>query len=562
MVHLKCLSIPLHPLDYLFFCCPECDTKVKEEEEFVNHAHTHLQSHPKTKDNFDPRTSTDLEECCKKEDSNIDVKDEITPHAEDDEDYDDFDMIQEDASVEIKDEMNEEIHLEIQLEEEDTFDDKDEEFHDFDGKNDMSKSNQELSKNDDKSHICWECQKGFTRLENLRRHMKTIHKHKNLYKCFSCDITFLMAKSFNLHKEKLHSNEEQTSTHIGELTKQNSSLDTKELYRRKNKAKMEKKAALMKTKYKLVNEKYTCLVCSFWSSDEKAILSHVSKKHSEKKFVCESCGRGFSMRSSLNIHIEAGRKRNKECVGYKDTGEEPYQCPECTEVFDVLRTLSKHMLEKHGHDRFFKCIQCNVSFKALRRDEFERHKNVVHGDTPAKTYDCKLCPFVCNTMGSLNRHIARVHNTTDKLVCSQCPRTFGYMGDLKTHFERIHTRNKTYRCPFCEDNFETKNCLIDHQVQTHGRQAFECKECDARFISKTGLDGHVKEEHERDFSLKCPNCPAVYASQKNLKRHIQRNHVEKRPFICDICKMSFTLPSDLKAHVKLKHTKDIKLKVS
>ena len=423
----KILQLPLVPEDFLFFCCPECNTKSREKSEFVRHAYDHI---------FSPN------DVKKKDIDSTNFKDEIANH-------------------------DEEVYME------DNFLKNEVESEDIDPQDVFSQSPpSNLSQKKE---------------ENYQVEMK----------------------------EELCQNERVNSTIVNIIKNEESD--------------------------------FICSHCSASFKRKETLERHVLKQHDEKKFTCKSCDKKFAFAKELLNHVAKTKHDGSAII----SSYASYQCWECSESpFSTLR-LKKHMLEKHGHDKCFKCPLCDEVFK--KYIYLKKHKDQVHDKLPPPTILCSSCPFTTNTNSNLRRHMIRNHNIAEKIVCSYCPKTFTYNNDLQKHILNAHTR-KVHPCSECKELFETKKLLYDHLIDVHGKQAFPCKECESRYTTKSGLDGHVNDVHRKNITFKCSVCPVVYSSNKNLKRHFQRNHETVKPFVCDICKKTFSICSDLTSHMKERHS--------
>lgn len=49
--------------------------------------------------------------------------------------------------------------------------------------------------------------------------------------------------------------------------------------------------------------KYTCDYCTYCTYNKTFLQRHMLKHTGERPFVCESCGKGFSRKYNLQLHI-------------------------------------------------------------------------------------------------------------------------------------------------------------------------------------------------------------------------------------------------------------------
>ncbi|XP_061774997.1 histone-lysine N-methyltransferase MECOM isoform X1 [Nerophis ophidion] len=143
----------------------------------------------------------------------------------------------------------------------------------------------------------------------------------------------------------------------------------------------------------------------------------------------------------------------------------------------------------------------------------------------------------------------------------------------------IH-EERQYRCEDCDQHFESRNQLLDHQMQQCGMPTssflntgedsdtaqepqdlrpihlshglHECKECDQVFPDIQSLEAHsLSHSEEREY--KCDQCPKAFNWKSNLIRH-QMSHDSGKHYECENCsKQVFTDPSNLQRHIRSQH---------
>ena len=79
-----------------------------------------------------------------------------------------------------------------------------------------------------------------------------------------------------------------------------------------------------------------------------------------------------------------------------------------------------------------------------------------------------------------------------------------------------------------------------------------CAQCDKKFISKGGLDYHVKTIHEGIKQHKCFQCSFKTNHKPYMKVHL-RVHNGEKPYQCHTCGKSYTQSSSLTVHMRV-HT--------
>ena len=51
---------------------------------------------------------------------------------------------------------------------------------------------------------CQECEEGFTRKEELTKHVKIVHQGSNFFRCRKCDVSFIRKENLIRHNADLH----------------------------------------------------------------------------------------------------------------------------------------------------------------------------------------------------------------------------------------------------------------------------------------------------------------------------------------------------------------------
>jgi len=220
----------------------------------------------------------------------------------------------------------------------------------------------------------------------------------------------------------------------------------------------------------------------------------------EKPFVCEVCGRSFSLKTSLQEH-----KRTH-------TGDKPFECSVCHRFFRARSTRDRHQAS-HSSDRPFRCSFCVKAF--TRKDVLAVHE---HSHRKGKQYLCLDCGTILSSATALTTHRTIQHGTAcgagkKCLTCPEatCGKRFHYKNVLEQH-TRTHQNQKPVQCPLCAERFVSKQMLKQHEV-THYRfqKIYHCPsgQCSRTFNRKGNLKRHrdecvwLDDENEKKFSRQC-----------------------------------------------------------
>ncbi|XP_059617274.1 zinc finger protein 623-like [Phlebotomus argentipes] len=256
-------------------------------------------------------------------------------------------------------------------------------------------------------------------------------------------------------------------------------------------------------------------------------------------------------------------KRESKSEGVEASGSKQlplkteYTCSICNWKFDVHNDLLKHFL-KHGNNE--------IDFRGLPKSKLKMEKK-------------RINPAARTTM----------------IQCEWCTDKFADISRAIQHKHRKHPDAKTtYYCEFCGKLFPLRISLIQHQlscdksngqVESTPAPMFQCKICEAKFISMAAKMSHERNTHFASIPTTivpppskkirlinsgewcslyyCHLCGSEYAMKHNLRKHLENHHSEtertKFPsegiIKCKLCDAIFHTKNAYEVH-NLHHTKD------
>ena len=163
---------------------------------------------------------------------------------------------------------------------------------------------------DDKKYKCDICGKGFNANRLLSDHIN-IHTGEKPYKCKFCSSCFASQKTHRMH-ERGHTDDQKKfrCDVCGKGFLRNSFLSDH-------------------TNVHTGEKPYKCKFCSKCFASLGTHATH-ERGHTEKKYICDICDKGFLSNSLLSDHINI------------HTGEKPYKCKFCSSCFASLEQHAKH----------------------------------------------------------------------------------------------------------------------------------------------------------------------------------------------------------------------------
>lgn len=408
-----------------------------------------------------------------------------------------------------------------------------------------------------KKFTCKLCDMSFKRKAHLNQHMTARHQVKKIISCKKCGKKFTTDRGFNYHVKLVNC--------------QKSDLEGEKLLEPKQEHEHSIEPAAL----------HKCNTCNNTFATKRSFLFH-AKIHCKKSvvFSCKYCEYSTNSKSELDNHFKLHHGSTLCLVNIKDslTKEQPslesHKCSRCERSFLTQKGLKIH-LHSCGQLTSLASKDENVSVEkkphedTMKHDDLKVEKNEVKlEELTTKTDDIAPCKEI-----SPSKKDNKLP-TKEKNLESSSPSRNQNDPPIKPKTEKI------YDCKQCDKKFEKKRILKYHvKYLCEKIPSLFCKHCSYSCKMKKHLDAHLINEHQvniqhedtivsqRENSQKNTNIPTRQGNPKSLsvkklkrikcirmiteKKVVQEENISR--FNCKECEFSCKSKSILHNHVALKH---------
>ncbi|KAF9415751.1 hypothetical protein HW555_006721 [Spodoptera exigua] len=173
-----------------------------------------------------------------------------------------------------------------------------------------------------------------------------------------------------------------------------------------------------------------------------------SEQRSERNLLCKLCHKILANRMTYDHHMQ----RHSNCR---------FICDQCGKGFPVLTELHMHQVARHGVGPYLQCDHC--PYKAPRKLNLIEHLRLHTGERP---FTCDKCGLTFRRRAIWRNHL--VCHMEKQYQCTYCPRKFYRQASMLAHCNNVHERVYMYMCSICSVTYTKTETVKRHMAVKHG----------------------------------------------------------------------------------------------
>ena len=142
----------------------------------------------------------------------------------------------------------------------------------------------------------------------------------------------------------------------------------------------------------------------------------------------------------------------------------------------------------------------------------------------AKKRICDICDYEAKSEKRLAEHYSCVHAKQKLHKCHVCSKEYGYRSGLQSHIRENHDFDfNGYPCDKCAHLAENRNSLEYHKKKIHNsgmKKQFSCDTCGKSYPSRMSLTCHIRSVH-KGIRHTCETCGTTITQKSSLLKHFR-----------------------------------------
>jgi len=298
--------------------------------------------------------------------------------------------------------------------------------------------------------------------------IKTVKELNSEFACEQCEATFYTEIQLKQHTQCIHA-------------EQMYQVDQK----------VDQKEALQVHLYSNhgMGEVFRCEECPFETTNKAGYIKHISdhipQDKEEKR--CIKCEKVFKTKYGLTLHLKEHFDEKLSCIVCEFT---------TTQKSNLTKHMAtKHGQDVDGRlleDRF-KCDTCE--FRCVTKHILKNHILRKHTERDAMRFKCDECSYASVEKAALDKHRRFKHTNERPFMCAVCGFSTATASSMARH-RRSHSQTKPYKCDICGHEYADKKRLRDHMYLHSDYKPFQCTMCNYTCRRSDNLSAHIKKHHE------------------------------------------------------------------